>query len=841
MDGNVHLVDVKNAKIKWSVDTERGTVATSWRKDKAPLETIDDFDEDISLMVPSLTGNLYIWTGHDEGMKRFPFSMRDLVAQCPFYTDDRTLYVSSKHTRILHVDRTTGEVVCKYDTDKPITSETPDNDSCSVFGDQLARIVRVDYAVQAVDGSGNLKWNVTYSDVHPGELTDVDSQMPTIITTSDGVLYLMDRPDDPHPKTIQFPSQPVSIYQCIGVQHKKIPLPAIMDASGSETKQGIIIRRTPQDSLYAQELRDPRSILESNTQTLPGGTSLPPRITVPEVRPPKREALVPANALMVYSRGVEGFHPMDHQADEKNDDDDDEDDELEEEKPEKRKSFISKFKERQPVPPPRENYNLIWIYGITLVCATIFATAFLFRTRRPISPTISPETMSRSSSSYSISTTPPSSSSHGNAPSPTEIIQEPVIDDGYDRVGKLKISKTKVLGRGSNGTVVYLGLLDGRTIAVKRMLREFYTFAEKEISLLIESDQHPNVVRYFTKEEDNQFVYLALEYCPNNLEQVYINFTHEEKIKSLQQLVDAVKHIHSIGIVHRDLKPINILVSAQGDVKLSDMGLGKRLEHEQSSFHTDQSAGTLGWQAPESLSLRKNHPQPPGQQERLTRAIDMFSLGCIIYHILTGGKHPFGEPFSREANIIKNKYKLDDPNISLCVRRLIESMLNPKPDKRPTASQVAIHPLFWSDEYKLSFLGDVSDQLGKEKNLSQVYHYLQSRRRYIFSRKIGGSLPQIVKDDMLSWDVNLDPAVVDNCLQYRKYDYSHVWDLLRCIRNIRSHYREYNQQVQELMKPLPSGIFGYFDRMYPNMFQEVYEVACRDWSDKPVFQQYLKM
>ena len=67
------------------------------------------------------------------------------------------------------------------------------------------------------------------------------------------------------------------------------------------------------------------------------------------------------------------------------------------------------------------------------------------------------------------------------------------------------------------GTIVYDGMLDGRPVAVKRLLRQFFDLAKKEIDVLIVSDEHPNVVRCFAMEEDREFVYLALERCRSTL------------------------------------------------------------------------------------------------------------------------------------------------------------------------------------------------------------------------------------------------------------------------------------------------------------------------------------
>lgn len=87
----------------------------------------------------------------------------------------------------------------------------------------------------------------------------------------------------------------------------------------------------------------------------------------------------------------------------------------------------------------------------------------------------------------------------------------------YRVVGRLAVSST-VLGYGSHGTIVFSGLWDSRPVAVKRMLRNFHPAATREISLLIKSDGHPNVVRYYSMEDsDPDFLYLALELCEGSL------------------------------------------------------------------------------------------------------------------------------------------------------------------------------------------------------------------------------------------------------------------------------------------------------------------------------------
>ena len=272
------------------------------------------------------------------------------------------------------------------------------------------------------------------------------------------------------------------------------------------------------------------------------------------------------------------------------------------------------------------------------------------------------------------------------------------------QIGQLRVFTDTVLGFGSHGTIVYKGSFDGRDVAVKRMLLEFFDIASHEVGLLQESDDHANVIRYFNREQAGEFLYIALELCPASLQDVIekpdkypalIGLSGLDLPDVLKQITAGVRYLHSLKIVHRDLKPQNILVAAPKKLRaqpnavlpprllISDFGLCKKLEGDQSSFRatTAHAAGTSGWRAPELLVDDDAGPQPPSLSDithsgetsepavvdpqtnrRATRAIDMFSLGCVFYYVLTRGNHPFDKDgrYMREANIVKGLYNLDD-------------------------------------------------------------------------------------------------------------------------------------------------------------------------------------
>ncbi|KAF7553342.1 hypothetical protein G7Z17_g3724 [Cylindrodendrum hubeiense] len=434
------------------------------------------------------------------------------------------------------------------------------------------------------------------------------------------------------------------------------------------------------------------------------------------------------------------------------------------------------------------------------------------------------------------------------------------------RMGNIEVNTDEQLGTGSNGTLVFAGKFDGREVAVKRMLIQFYDIASQETRLLRESDDHPNVIRYHSQQMRDGFLYIALERCAASLADVVekpqffrdlANAGKRDLQSVLYQITNGISHLHALRIVHRDLKPQNILVNMGKDGRprllVSDFGLCKKLEGGQSSFGatTGRAAGTSGWRAPELLldddardsGMNDNMSTQSGSNSvlvsdnmlhnrRATRAIDIFSLGLVFFYVLTNGSHPFdcGDRYMREVNIRKGKHNLSPldalGDFAYEADDLIASMLDADPKKRPTARDVMSHPFFWSAKKRLAFLCDVSDHFEKEPRDPPSPALAELEKH----------APEVTRGDFLR---GLPRDFVDSLGKQRKYTGTRLLDLLRALRNKKNHYEDMPDNLKRTVGPLPDGYLAFWTVRFPMLLLVCWNVVYYvQWDETDRFREY---
>ncbi|MBY0230979.1 MAG: protein kinase, partial [Gemmataceae bacterium] len=211
-----------------------------------------------------------------------------------------------------------------------------------------------------------------------------------------------------------------------------------------------------------------------------------------------------------------------------------------------------------------------------------------------------------------------------------------------------------VLGRGGVG-VVYRALDQrlGRTVALKMLLAGGWATPEDRRRFRTEAEalahvKHPGIVQVHASGEHEGRPWLCLEFCPGGslAPRLRAPMQPREAALLVEKLARAVHHAHQAGIVHRDLKPGNVLFGEDGQPRVGDFGLARRLED---TLHTGTGSilGTPAYMAPE---------QARGDVRSISPATDVWALGIILYECLAG-RPPFrsADAFDTVLQVIRGE------------------------------------------------------------------------------------------------------------------------------------------------------------------------------------------
>uniref|UniRef100_A0A6Q2WX73 Serine/threonine-protein kinase/endoribonuclease IRE1 n=1 Tax=Esox lucius TaxID=8010 RepID=A0A6Q2WX73_ESOLU len=734
-------------------------------------------------------GSLYILGGkHKEGLMKLPFTIPELVQSSPCRSSDGILYTGKKQDVWFVVDPQTGEKQTSLSTSssESICPNTP-----------LLYIGRTEYMITMYDTkTQELRWNATYNDYSAPPYDEKhDYKMAHLVSSGDGLVVTVDRESGDVLWMQNYGSPVVGVYLYSQDSLRHAPhLSVAMETlryltfsshdTHTHTMKWSYQFVTEQASAHTElvptlYVGKMDSHLYASTSLVHDGVSLVPRgLTLARIEGPETEEVT------VRDRGECEITPS--------------------------------TDVRYP-PGSTNTLNNQWLlighHELPPVAHTTMLREF-------------PVNLQRSGDAIIPSR------SQNTRPHTEQPVKHPVSGSmtRWTRTGTTQgwggaVEIVRYRLDLINFIYCSRGHFDGRRVAVKRILPECFDFAEREVQLLRESDEHPNVIRYYCTERDKLFTYIAIELCVATLQQ-YVEdpSCHADlsPVALLEQTMCGLRHLHSLNIVHRDLKPRNILLSQPGPLGcvralISDFGLCKKIPEGRTSFSLRSGIpGTEGWIAPEVLL------ETPGNNP----AVDIFSAGCVFYYVVSRGQHPFGDTLRRQANILGGEYCLthfmEDMHDDVIARDLIERMISSDPESRPSTSSVLKHPFFWSPEKQLQFFQDVSDRIEKEPVDSPTVVRLETAGRAVVRT---------------NWRMHISVPLQTDLRKFRTYKGNSVRDLLRAMRNKKHHYHELPADVQETLGEVPEGFVGYFTSRFPRLLLHTHN-ALSTCSHERLFHPY---
>jgi serine/threonine-protein kinase len=237
---------------------------------------------------------------------------------------------------------------------------------------------------------------------------------------------------------------------------------------------------------------------------------------------------------------------------------------------------------------------------------------------------------------------------------------------GYEIVGEIARGGMGVVykarQRGLNRWTALKMILAGAHAGEQQRAR-FHTEAEA-VALL----QHPNIVQIYEVGEHDGLPYFSLELVDGGSLDRKIHRQAQpprEAARVVEILADAMDYAHAHAIIHRDLKPANVLLTTDGQLKITDFGLAKRLEGDSSQTKSGTVMGTPSYMAPE---------QAKGDTHGVGPLADVYALGAMLYELLTG-RPPFQAATAMETMLqVTRDEPLPPTQLAMQVPRDLETV-----------------------------------------------------------------------------------------------------------------------------------------------------------------------
>jgi serine/threonine protein kinase len=279
------------------------------------------------------------------------------------------------------------------------------------------------------------------------------------------------------------------------------------------------------------------------------------------------------------------------------------------------------------------------------------------------------------------------------------------------------------IGKGST-SFVFKGINEITKLPVTiKIIPKFYlnssqslTRINREISFL-KILNHPLIAQFYEAREDEQNYYLIIEFLENgSLDDAirkYGNFTEIVAQRYFVEIIASIEYLHEeMRISHRDLKPGNIMLDRNDHISLIDFGLSNHFDLENETLRT--KCGTRLYCAPEIL-LGKAY----------TKSVDFWSLGVILYQMLTGVL-PFQGNNIQQFTQNQSKHPFFPPYLSQNVVSLLQGLLTPESSERLNLIEIKNHRWFSNSYY--SFICQTFEKLKNVEAQKKIIDKLKEKK-----------------------------------------------------------------------------------------------------------------
>ncbi|PVU87796.1 hypothetical protein BB559_005879 [Furculomyces boomerangus] len=275
-----------------------------------------------------------------------------------------------------------------------------------------------------------------------------------------------------------------------------------------------------------------------------------------------------------------------------------------------------------------------------------------------------------------------------NEPTTKEIIQRLKIICNKNDPTSLYMNLVKI-GQGASGGVFTAQPIGSNTmVAIKQMNLELQPKKDLIINeiLVMRESKHKNIVNFIDSFLFKEDLWVVMEYMEGgSLTDVVTNslMTEGQIATVCRETLEGLEHLHNKGVIHRDIKSDNILLSLNGDIKLTDFGFCAQLNDEAYKKRLTM-VGTPYWMAPEVVTRKPYDPK-----------VDIWSLGIMAIEMITGEPPYLNENPLRALYLIATNGTPKIPNfeaLSLVFRDFLTRALDVNVETRPTATMLLSHP-----------------------------------------------------------------------------------------------------------------------------------------------------